>query len=216
MSARGPSVEHPLAEHFEDLDKQEHAARLGMWVFLSSELLLFAALLGLYAAYRALYPDAFRLASEHNDLTLGTINTVVLISSSFTVAWAGQKFRSGRRLTAAAFIVLTLLLALAFLTIKAVEYSHHIHDGLLPGRHYRFAALDLDGARVFFTLYYLLTGLHALHVIAGMGLLSWALAKIARGTLDPRHPVALDNAGLYWHLVDLIWIYLWPLLYLLR
>jgi cytochrome c oxidase subunit III len=216
MSAPDVPREPGLAGHFESLAKQEHAAQLGMWVFLASELLLFAALFGLYAAYRALYPDDFRLASDHNNLALGTINTVVLISSSFCVASAVHLTRHGRRRAAVAYLALTLALALMFLAIKAVEYGQHIHEGILPGPHYHYEALDTGGVRLFFTLYYLLTGLHALHVVAGMALISWAMVKVARGTIDIRHPVAVENAGLYWHLVDLIWIYLWPLLYLLR
>jgi cytochrome c oxidase subunit 3 len=205
-----------LEEHFEDLGKQEHAARLGMWVFLASEFLLFAGLFALYASYRALYPEDFARAAEHNHLLLGTLNTVVLISSSFCVAWAGHAFTHGRRRTALAMLAVTLGCALLFLIVKLIEYSGHIAEGILPGSYYRYHGLDTPGARTFFTLYYLMTGLHALHVIAGMALLSWAGVMLLRERLDPERPVLLENAGLYWHLVDAIWIYLWPLLYLLR
>lgn len=205
-----------LEEHFEDLDKQEHAARLGMWVFLASEFLLFAGLFALYATYRALYPEDFARAAEHNNLLLGTANTVILISSSFCVAWAGHSFVHGRARSAQAMLAITIGCGLLFLVFKLIEYGQHIHEGILPGSYYRFHEFDTPGARLFFTMYYLMTGLHALHVIAGMALLSWAGAMLLRERLDPEHPTLLENAGLYWHLVDAIWIYLWPLLYLLR
>lgn len=205
----------PLADHFEDIGKQEHAAQFGMWVFLASELLLFAALFALYASYRALYPEEFARAAGHNHLALGTLNTVVLISSSFCVAWAVHSVRHGRMRTALRMVAITIGAGFVFLGVKFVEYREHILEGILPASHYHFHELDTHGARLFFTLYYLMTGLHALHVVAGMGVLSWAGALLLRGRIDPERPVPLENAGLYWHLVDLIWIYLWPLLYLL-
>ena len=149
-------------------------------------------------------------------MLLGTLNTVVLISSSFCVAWAGHAVRAGRSRVALRMLAITLGCGLLFLGIKAIEYHAHIAEGILPGAHYRFHALDGPGVRMFFTLYYLMTGLHALHVIAGMLALGWAGSRLWRDQIDPERPVALDNAGLYWHLVDVIWIYLWPLLYLLR
>jgi cytochrome c oxidase subunit 3 len=205
-----------LAEHYEDLDKQEHAARFGMWVFLSSELLLFAALFGLYASYRAVYPADFGRAAAHNHVLLGTLNTVVLISSSFCVAWALHSVRAGNNRTALCMLAVTLGCGAAFLVIKGIEYGLHIEEGILPAGYYRMHAFDTPGARMFFTLYYLMTGLHALHVIAGMSLLTWAGIALLRDRVDPTRPTLLENAGLYWHLVDVIWIYLWPLLYLLR
>jgi cytochrome c oxidase subunit 3 len=187
-----------------------------MWIFLASEMLLFAALFALYASYRALYPEEFASASQHNNLALGTINTVVLISSSFCVAWAGHSVLHGRRRVALAMLAVTLVCGLLFLIFKLIEYGQHLEEGILPGSYYRFHELDTPGAHMFFTLYWLMTGLHALHVIAGMTLLSIAGFSLVRDRLDPERPVLLENAGLYWHLVDVIWIYLWPLLYLLR
>jgi cytochrome c oxidase subunit III len=217
MSAAPPKLRQPaLQEHFEDWAKQEHASRLGMWVFLASELLLFAALFALYATYRALYPADFHAAAGHNSVLIGTSNTVVLITSSFSVAWAIHALRLGRPQLTVRMLALTIALGLVFLALKLIEYAEHIAAGILPGAGYRFAELPNDGARLFFTLYYCMTGLHALHVIAGMAVLTWAAFTVRRGLCTPDHHIALENSGLYWHLVDLIWIYLWPLLYLLR
>lgn len=205
-----------LHEHFESFGKQEHAGRLGMWLFLASELLLFAALFGLYASYRTMYPEDFQAASEHNDVALGTTNTVVLITSSFTVAWSIHAIRRGRRRVAIACLLATVGFGFVFLALKSVEYAHHITEGILPGAYYSFHELETRGVVLFFTMYYIMTGLHALHVIAGMVFVAYAAFATWRGAITAEHNTLLENAGLYWHLVDLIWIYLWPLLYLLR
>lgn len=203
-----------LRPWFEDLEKQAYASRIGMWLFLTSEILLFAGLFGLYGAYRLEYSRDFFQASHHNDAILGTANTFVLITSSFTVAWALHLHHVGRARAAVRCIALTVLLGAVFLCIKTVEYTRHIHEGILPGAHYAFAELPAPGARLFFTLYYLTTGLHGLHVIGGMTALSIIGWRLARGTISLEHPVLLENGALYWHLVDAVWIFLWPLLYL--
>ncbi len=203
-----------LRPWFEDLEKQAYAARIGMWLFLASELLLFAGLFGLYAAYRLEHPRDFFQASHHNDAVLGTVNTIVLVTSSFTVAWALHLHRVGRARSAARCIGLTVLLGAVFLCIKMVEYTRHIEEGVLPGARYAFAELPSSGARLFFTLYYLMTGLHGLHVIGGMTALSIIGWKLWRGRVSAEHPALLENGALYWHLVDAVWIFLWPLLYL--
>lgn len=203
-----------LRPWFEDLEKQAHASRIGMWLFLVSELLLFAGLFGLYAAYRLTYSSEFLAAAHHNDVVLGTANTFVLVTSSFTVAWAVHLHRAGRFRLAALFVALTFLFGAVFLGIKTIEYSRHIAAGLLPGSHYASAELPARGAGLFFTLYYLMTGLHGLHVIGGMTALAFVGRRVSRGDVRVEHPVLLENAALYWHLVDAVWIFLWPLLYL--
>jgi cytochrome c oxidase subunit 3 len=210
------SYEPKLAEQFEDLDKQAHAARLGMWLFLGSEVLLFAGLFALYGAYRAMYRTDFLVAAKHNNLFLGTLNTFVLISSSFTVAasvWAAQK---GRPRLVVPLLLATVALAAVFMVVKAIEYREHFHEGIYPGPAYRFAALDTYGARTFYTLYYFMTGLHAIHVLMGLGALVWMAVWHRRRPFTPAHHLPLELGGLYWHLVDVIWIFLWPLLYLTR
>lgn len=207
-------MERLPAEHFESVAQQKRAAHLGMWLFLTSEVLLFGALFGVYAGYRTEYPGDFVRAAEHNSVFIGTVNTLVLLTSSLLAAMAVHAVRRGQRRATLAFLAGTLVLALAFLVFKSVEYADHFREGILPGRHYRFHELPTRGGGLFFTLYYLMTGLHALHVMGGMAALAVASVRAARGRYGPANHTALELIVLYWHLVDVIWIFLWPLLYL--
>jgi cytochrome c oxidase subunit 3 len=205
----------PLAHHFENLDKQQHAARLAMWVFLATEILLFTALFAAYSVYRFLYPDGFAEASRAIETWIGFVNTLVLVTSSFTVA-TGLHFASrgdGRR--TALFFGLSILLALVFLGFKAVEYTHHFQEGQLPGRFYAFEGVKAPGGQLFFALYFLITGLHAFHVLVGMTVLAVIGLLAYRGRYSAEYHVPVENAALYWHLVDLIWIFVFPLIYLI-
>lgn len=204
----------PAAVIYADPRQRAHALHLGMWLFLGSETLLFAGLFGAYAAYRAAYPAAFSAGVGHNHTLIGTANTLVLIVSSFFVAWGIHAMRAGRRRACIASLVVALLLGLTFLGVKGLEYREHVHAGIAPGVYYRFAELPSHGAALFFTLYYLMTGLHAVHVIAGMAILGWLALRVARRRTHQDHRIELELGGLYWHLVDVVWIFLWPLLYL--
>jgi cytochrome c oxidase subunit 3 len=205
-----------LRDQFEDLDKQAHAARLGMWAFLGSELLLFAGLFTLYAVYRVLYPVDFAAGVEKNSVLIGTTNTVVLITSSLTVALGLHTVRQGRGKLASALFSVSILAGGVFLVLKGIEYTRHFHEGIYPGAAYHFAELPSPGAALFFTLYFLMTGLHALHVITGMGLLSWLSVGSFTGAFSPARSIHVELCGLYWHLVDVVWIFLWPMLYLMH
>jgi cytochrome c oxidase subunit 3 len=185
-----------------------------MWVFLGSELLLFAGLFGLYTAYRAQYPADFASGVHHNELAIGTTNTVVLIVSSFTVAWSIHALRRDRRGVAIGALLVTMALGLLFLILKGVEYAHHFRDGVLPGHHYAYAELPGHGARLFFTLYYFMTGLHALHMVGGLAVILWLTSRVWRRRTTRYAHTELEMGALYWHLVDSIWIFLWPLFYL--
>ena len=204
-----------LAHHFSSLARQNEAMRLGMWLFLATEILLFAGLFTGYAVYRFEFPEAFKECSRHLELTAGTVNTLVLITSSLTVALAIHYARSNRPKAAAICLVLTLAFALAFLGIKAIEYSAHFHEKSLPGKYYAFEEVKIPGAAMFFSLYFLMTGLHGLHVVVGMSVLSWILWRTLQGRYSERYYTGLELGGLYWHLVDLVWIFLYPLLYLI-
>jgi cytochrome c oxidase subunit 3 len=193
---------------------RDRALRLGMWVFVGSETLLFAVLFGAYAAYRAVYSDEFAAAAAENQVWVGTLNTLVLIVSSFFVAWAVELLRHDRPRAAMRAVAATMALGGVFLALKTYEYSGHLAHGIAPGVHYHFHELPTFGAQTFFTLYYLMTGLHALHVIAGLVVLGWMLVRVRRGRLTAERYVALELGALYWHLVDVVWIFLWPLLYL--
>jgi len=207
-----------LAHHFDSLATQNHAIRLGMWLFLGTEVLLFAGLFLGYALYRHFYHPAFHEASRHLSLLMGTINTIVLISSSFTVAMAYHSVKKGNNRAAIGLLIFTIICAMAFLVIKGFEYHHKFEEGLLPGKWFAYGhepLKSLPGANMFFTVYFLATGLHAFHVIVGMSLLLWVLGRLIRGDFSPTYYIPVEMGGLYWHLVDLVWIFLFPLLYLI-
>jgi cytochrome c oxidase subunit 3 len=204
-----------VAHHFPNLRQQEHAARLGMWLFLATELLLFGGLFTAYSVYRYLYPATFAEASRTLSVTLGTVNTVVLITSSLTVALAHHLAHARRGRAAALSLLVTLAFAVAFLVIKAFEWTHDFHEGLLPGRYFSSRELTAVGAPMFFTVYFVMTGLHGLHVVVGMGVLAVLMVQCWRGAYDHGYITPMELGGMYWHLVDLIWIFLYPLLYLI-
>jgi cytochrome c oxidase subunit 3 len=205
----------PLAHHFESLEKQAHAARLGMWLFLATEVLLFAVLFTGYAVYRYLYGADFAAASRSLETWIGLVNTGVLVTSSWTVAMGlHRQTRGDGRGTRALFLV-SVGFAVVFLAFKYVEYSHHFHAGELPGRYYTATTVLGPGAPIFWSLYFLITGLHAIHVVIGMTVLAVIGARAGRGAFTPAYHVPVELAGLYWHLVDLIWIFVFPLIYLM-
>jgi cytochrome c oxidase subunit 3 len=205
-----------LVDHFENLEKQAHAARLGMWVFLGSEALLFSGLFALYAGYRVAYPADFAMASGFTDLPLGTLMTVTLVTSSYFVALAVGMGRSEFRRGSFRSLLAALALGIAFLALKAIEYTLHIRDGIVPGHLRAGAPLSGRGADLFFTLYYFMTGLHALHVIVGLGIIGWLAWRTRRLAFDAEYHTPLELGGMYWHFVDIIWLFLWPIFYLLR
>jgi len=205
-----------LAEQFEDLEKQAHAYRLGMWTFLASEALLFAGLFALYGAYRVMYPVEFATGVAHGNAIVGGVNTCVLITSSLAVALSVHFVRMDRPRIAGFLLVLALAMGCAFLALKGVEYGQHIREGIVPGADYHNADLPEFGHKMFFTLYYLTTGLHAFHVIAGMAVLAWLAVQCLRTQYSSASHTPVELGALYWHLVDVIWIFLWPLLYLAK
>jgi cytochrome c oxidase subunit 3 len=214
-----------LAHHFEDLGQQNEAATLGMWAFLATEVLFFGALLTGYSVYRWLNPDEFAWASRHLHETLGAVNTGVLICSSLTMAFAVHYARAGRRGPLVLCLALTIALGVAFLGIKANEYYLEYKEGFVPGAtfHPKELAearsqvhLRPDRVELFFVFYFILTGLHALHMVIGLGVLGVLLVLAVRGRFGPLHYVPVEVAGLYWHFVDIVWIFLFPLLYLIR
>ncbi|MEM7403529.1 MAG: cytochrome c oxidase subunit 3 family protein [Myxococcota bacterium] len=206
----------PLAHHFCNAKQQQEAAKMGMWLFLATEILLFGGLFVAYTIFRFQRPSLFVAASSRLDLTLATFNTAVLLFSSLTVALAIRSAQLNNRKGIVRYLLATLACAATFLVVKAVEYQHKIHDGLLPGKNFTNTSLPSpDEAHLFFGLYFSMTGLHAIHVVLGMGVLTWLLLRAWRGEFGAHYFVPLEMGGLYWHLVDVIWIYLFPLLYLI-
>jgi cytochrome c oxidase subunit 3 len=203
-----------LAEQFESFERQSDTLRFGLWLFLASELLLFSGLFVLYAAYRGEYSADFVRALHTNTLAYGTANTYVLLTSSFTVALAVRAIRLGSQRTAALLMGASALLGATFLVIKGAEYLVHIREGALPGPYYHFAEAATLGGNRFYTLYWLTTGAHALHVTGGIGVLLWSGVRAARGHYPADHSAKFEMAGLYWHFVDVMWLFIWPIYYL--
>jgi cytochrome c oxidase subunit 3 len=196
---------------------EEHSnpagAKVGMWLFLCTEILLFGGLFLLYSVYRYRNPQEFRAASHELDRILGTLNTAALITSSLSVALAGHALAQRRPRRTMSLLGVSLALGATFLVVKGFEWGAKFAHGLYPGSPVLLA--KAKGEILYFGLYFMMTGLHALHVLIGMGLLATVLVLVRRGRVNPGHPVLLENSGLYWHLVDLIWIFLFPLFYLI-
>jgi len=248
----GEAHEHPrfLAHHYGSYRAQFEAGKLGMWIFLLTEVLLFGGLFCAYAVYRANHPEIFFVGAKFLDTYLGATNTCVLLLSSLTMAWGVRCAQTNRPRGLVVCLTVTLLCGGLFMGIKYVEYRHKWHDGLLwagwfePGEH----ALEKLGASddppppggpsadaqpatgaesppppeaisrrlgIFFSIYFTMTGLHALHVLAGMGAIAWVLVRAVKRHFHSQYFGPVDYVGLYWHLVDLVWIFLFPLLYLI-
>jgi cytochrome c oxidase subunit III len=204
-----------VSAQFKDLAQQAEASRLGMWVFLVTEVLFFGGLFTGYTVYRSATPEAFAAASRHLDVVLGAVNTFVLITSSLTMALAVKSAESRQRNRTVMFLAATALLGSAFLGIKFWEYAHKAQEHLIPGPYFSYEHLRARETQLFFSFYFVMTGLHALHMMIGLGLLTVLAVAVCRGRwLAPFHaPVELT--GLYWHFVDVVWIFLFPLLYLI-
>jgi cytochrome c oxidase subunit 3 len=189
------------------------AGKLGMWIFLFTELFLFGGLFLVYAVFRAKYSADFHTAAEELNTFIGTLNTIVLLVSSMTVAMSITAIQKGNKNLALLLVLITILLAALFMVNKYFEWSHKFHFKIIPGSE---VLRNMErGELLFFGLYYMMTGLHALHVLVGMVLLSINIFKIKAGSVNSTQYLLLENSGLYWHLVDLIWIFLFPLLYLI-
>ncbi len=228
---------HFLAHHFRSYRQQYDAGKLGMWIFLLTEILLFGGLFCVYAVYRANHPEIFIYAHRFLDKNLGGLNTCVLILSSLTMAWGVRCAETDRRRGLILCLVLTLFCACGFLSVKYIEYRSKWREGLLWASKYdphleqsRLAktaqpasppaevpaGIQPRHVGIFFSIYFLMTGLHAVHVLAGMGAIGWILSGAIRGRFGSHYFGPVDYVGLYWHLVDMIWIYLFPLLYLIH
>jgi cytochrome c oxidase subunit 3 len=202
------------AHQFDDAAQQHEASWLGMWIFLATEVMFFGGMFLGYTIYRSVNPQAFASASHHLDVWLGTINTAVLICSSFTMALAVRAAQLGQRKIVIIFLVLTVLLGSVFLAIKFTEYHAKFSEHLVPGSAFAFAGPHAAAAQLFFSLYFAMTGMHGLHMIIGLGLLATLIVKSARGRFSRSYYTPVEMIGLYWHFVDIIWIFLFPLLYL--
>jgi cytochrome c oxidase subunit 3 len=206
---------HPaLQHHFDDLEQQHEASTLGMWLFLVTEVMFFGGLLLAYTLYRIWYPVAWALGSEELNIVLGGTNTVVLILSSLTMALAVRAAQTGAQKATVRWLLVTMALGLTFLVIKFFEYKEKFALHHVPGPNFRFEGPESPHVQIFFSLYFALTGVHALHMIIGFVLLSVIATMAHRKKFSPEWYTPVELAGLYWHFVDIVWIFLFPLLYL--
>jgi cytochrome c oxidase subunit III len=199
---------------FDNAKQQQEAALLGMWIFLATEILFFGGLFLGYTVYRHAYPAAFASASAHTLFACGTINTAILLLSSTVMAFAVRAAQARQTKTSARLLMTTAVLGIIFLGIKGFEYSHEIGDHLLPGRNFHFEGPHGDKTEMFFYLYFLMTGVHALHVTIGIALLlgfAWRTWRKGKQT-----ETSIELLGLYWHFVDIVWVFLFPLIYLIN
>ncbi|MGH9380658.1 MAG: cytochrome c oxidase subunit 3 family protein [Thermoanaerobaculia bacterium] len=215
--AHAAHAELPGLHHqFDSYAQQRESASLGMWVFIAQEIMFFGGLFLAYLIYRTHNQEAFHAGSHTLDIGLGGFNTAVLIASSLTMALAVWAAQTGRRKVTALLLIATILLGGVFLGVKVVEYGHKFHEHHVPGPHFEWDGPgDAGRVQMFFNLYFAMTGLHALHMIVGIGILAPLAVLAWRGKFSPDNYNLVEGTGLYWHFVDIIWIFLFPLLYLL-
>ena len=206
---------NPLQHHFKNFAQQYEAVSMAMWSFLITEILFFGGVFLAYAIYREMYPQAFIAGSRHLSIFLGCLNTAVLISSSFTMVMAVHAARMGKKNLTSLYLFLTLVLGCVFLGVKAIEYHDKFVSHLVPNDTFHFHGFEGPGIRIFYSLYFALTGLHALHMIIGAVILIIILIQNMRGHYTAEYNNPIDMFGLYWHFVDIVWIFLFPLLYLI-
>ena len=214
MSGRTEFIEHHVAHHFDNAEQEFESAKLGMWAFLVTEVLFFGALFVAYTILRGLYPEMFIEANHHLSWKMGTFNTVVLIASSFTMVMAVRSSQLSKKESTSVYLLLTFILAGVFMIVKYFEYVEKIDHGYLPFKFFDGAAVA-ENIHLFFGLYFTMTGLHGLHILIGMGLIIWLILRNNRGEFHADYFTPVEMVGLYWHLVDLIWIFLFPLFYLI-
>ena len=201
--------------HNEHVHYDAEASKIGMWLFIFTELLLFGGLFIVYSVYRFMNPDAFHLAAEELNTTIGAINTVILLVSSMTIAISTSTLQMKKKGVTLLLLSITVLLGLVFLVNKYFEWGAKFGHGIWPGSEHMKTTMS-QGEILFFGLYYVMTGLHALHIIIGLIIIFFAIHRVNKGTVNENRAALLENAGLYWHLVDLIWIFLFPLFYLIH
>jgi cytochrome c oxidase subunit III len=201
--------------HFDSAEQQREAASLGMWVFIAQEIMFFGGLFLAYVIYRNWYHDAFAAASHHLDLRFGAFNTAVLISSSLTMALAVHAAQLGKQKALVGFLIGTIILGSIFLGVKVVEYHDKFVHHLVPGASFHFEGAVEHQVEIFYSLYFIMTGLHALHMVVGVGILAALVFFATRGRYTPDYYSPVELSGLYWHFVDIVWIFLFPFLYLI-
>jgi cytochrome c oxidase subunit III len=220
MDHQSNTADAHVAHHFDDAAQQFESARLGMWLFLVTEVMFFGGVFAGYLIYRGSFPAAFAEGSRHLSVLWGTINTAVLLCSSLSMALAVYSAQIGDRRKIVTFLSLTILLGAIFLGIKAFEYSEKFEHHLVPGPHFELAETDNPDVKkanvqLFYCFYFGMTGLHALHMVIGVAILGVLIYQAKKGVFSPEYFTPVEMTGLYWHFVDIVWVFLFPLLYLI-
>ena len=205
---------HHFAHHFKDALHEFITSKEGIWLFMVTEILMFGGLFVGYFIMHAIYPEMFAEGASHLSWKMGAFNTVVLITSSWTMAYSINLIQTGKSKQANATLAITILCGLIFMVVKYFEYTHKIHAGLLPGNFFHYADAKASNLSMYFGLYFCMTGMHGFHVLIGMSLIGWVLYRNMRGDFNEHYYTAVEGVGIFWHIVDLIWIFLFPLLYL--
>lgn len=208
------SATHAHAHHFENSEHEYTTSKEGVWLFLTSEILMFGGLFVGYIIYASLYPEVFAEGSTHLSWQYGAVNTIVLLTSSLTMVLGVHFCQTNQKKKAVMNLAVTIACGFMFMAIKYIEYSHKIHEGLLPGTWYSADTHGLENIGLYFSFYFMMTGLHGIHVLLGMGMIAWVMIRAHRGEFSSDYYTPVEGVGLFWHLVDLIWIFLFPLLYL--
>ncbi len=228
---------HHHAHHFDSAEHEFESSKFGIWVFLCTEILMFGGLFVGYLIYSSKYPEIFEAGAKFLDWRLGAINTAVLLLSSFTIAVSIRNLQMGQKQAAVRNMIITLICGLVFMGIKGYEHNHKFHLGLYPGKYFDYnpgheSHSSTDAAAgehgevthmdklpenmgMYFAFYFIMTGIHGTHVLIGMGLILWCLLRARKDEFGPEYYTPVEGSALFWHLVDLVWIYLFPLLYLI-
>ncbi len=204
------------AHHYESMEHQYLTAKFGVWLFLATEILMFGSVFVAYIIYHHQFPEVFKKGSEYTSVVYGATNTIVLLFSSLTMALAIHYMQKNRQKATVIALWITFLCGCIFMGIKAIEYSHKFHEGLYIGKFFSGDTSGFDNLALYFSFYFTMTGIHGFHVLIGMGLIAWIAIKAMRGHFSSGYYTPIEGIGLFWHLIDLIWIYLFPLLYLVE
>lgn len=206
---------HHFAHHFKSAEHEYESTKQGIWLFMATEILMFGGLFVGYAIFHSLYPEMFAEGATHLDWKMGFTNTCVLLLSSYTMAMSIQTIQSGKAKRAVPYLAVTLLCGAGFMVIKYLEYTHKFHLGLYPGKWFTYEGAQHSNLALYFSFYFIMSGLHGIHVLLGMGLITWVMIRAMRGEFDEHYYTPVEGVGIFWHIVDLIWIYLFPILYLI-
>jgi cytochrome c oxidase subunit 3 len=206
---------HHYAHHFKSAEHEFETSKQGIWLFMATEILMFGAIIVAYALFHAKYPEMFAEGAKFLDWKMGFINTLVLIFSSFTMALGIYYAQKNDKNKTVLCLLTTILCGAVFMVIKYFEYTHKFHLGIFPGKYFAYQGAQHENLALYFSFYYVMTGLHGLHVLIGMSLITWVLIRASKGEFSENYYTPVEGVGIFWHIVDLIWIYLFPILYLI-